>query len=244
MAMPAFEALIHAPVVLITGATGPLGRVAAQRFAQDGARLATVGRDEGSLDALRESLGVSSDRWLSVPAELTDADAASKVAGAVTDRWGRIDVLLHLVGGWAGGTPVVDLDHAEVRRMLDQHLWTTLHVAQAVVPGMVERGVGRVLAVSSPLASDPGSKGASYAIAKAAEEVLIRSLAREVAGSGVTANLVIVRTLDANHERETAPSTKNASWTTPEEVAGVLAFLASPAAAALNGARIPLHGRG
>ena len=127
--------------------------------------------------------------------------------------------------------------------MLDQHLWTTLHVAQAVVPGMVERGFGRVIAVSSPLAADPGPKGASYAVAKAAEEALVRSLAREVSGSGVTANLVLVRTLDPNHERETAPTAKNASWATPEEVAETMAFLASPAAAAVNGARIPLYGR-
>ncbi len=73
--------------------------------------------------------------------------------------------------------------------MLDQHLWTTLHALQSVVPGMVERGFGRVIAVSSPLAADPGAKGASYAMAKAAEEALVRSLAREVSGSGVTANL-------------------------------------------------------
>jgi NAD(P)-dependent dehydrogenase (short-subunit alcohol dehydrogenase family) len=235
---------LDAPVVLITGATGPLGQVAARRFALDGARLALVGRDQGRLDESGAALGMGTDRWLAVQGELTDADDAHAVADAVIDHWGRIDVLLHLVGGWAGGTAVVDLDPDEVRRMLDQHLWTTFHIAQAVVPGMVERGFGRVIAVSSPLASDPGSKGASYAIAKAAEEVLVRSLAREVAGSGVTANLVLIRTLDSKHERETAPSTKNASWATPEEVAETIAFLASSAGAALNGTRIPLLGRG
>ena len=128
--------------------------------------------------------------------------------------------------------------------MLDQHLWTTLHIVQAVVPGMIERGFGRVLAVSSPFAAEPGPRGASYALAKATKEVLIRSLAREVAGSAVTANLVIVRTIDAKGERESAPSAKNASWTTPEEIANTLLFLASPAAAAITGARIPLHSRG
>jgi NAD(P)-dependent dehydrogenase (short-subunit alcohol dehydrogenase family) len=232
------------PVVLITGATGPLGGAAAVRFARDGARLALVSRDRERLEAMGESLGIASDRWLAVPGELTDADAAHAVAADVVQHWGRIDVLLHLVGGWVGGTAVVDLDHDEVRSMLDQHLWTTLHVFQAVVPGMVERGFGRLIAVSSPFAADPRGKGASYAIAKAAEEVLVRSLAHEVAGSGVTANLVIVRTIDAKHERDTVPSSKNASWTTPEEIADTLAFLASPGAAAITGARIPLDGRG
>jgi NAD(P)-dependent dehydrogenase (short-subunit alcohol dehydrogenase family) len=80
-------------------------------------------------------------------------------------------------------------------------------------------------------------------MAKAAEEVLIRTLAREHAADGITANLLVVRAVDAAHERETAPSKANASWVTPEEVAEALAWLASPAAAAVNGARIPLDGR-
>jgi NAD(P)-dependent dehydrogenase (short-subunit alcohol dehydrogenase family) len=232
------------PVVLVTGATGALGRVVVTRFGRDGARLALVGRDREKLEALAAEAGLAKDAWAPVVGELTDASAARAVADAVEDRFGRIDVLLHLVGGWAGGTPVVDLDPDEVRSMLDQHVWTTLHVAQAVVPGMVERGSGRVLAVSSPFAANPTGKGASYAMAKAAQEALVRSLARETAGSGVTANLVIIRTIDARHERETAPSGKNAAWTTPEEIADTLAFLASPAAAAITGARIPLDGRG
>ena len=80
--------------------------------------------------------------------------------------------------------------------MLDQHLWTTFHLAQAVVPGMVSRGFGRVVGVSSPFAANPGPRGAAYAVAKAAEEVVLRSVAREVGGSGVTANVVIVRAID------------------------------------------------
>ena len=231
------------PVVLITGATGALGRVVAHRFARDGARLALAGRDHGRLAELGEDLGIGSDRWLAVLGELTDADAAGAIAKATTAHWGRIDVLVHLVGGWAGGTAVVDLDVDGVRGMLDQHLWTTLNVLQSVVPGMVERGFGRVIAVSSPVAVDPGKNGASYAIAKAAEEALVRSLAREVSGAGVTANLVIVRAIDVRHARETTPTAKNASWATPEEIAEAIVFLASPAAAAVTGARIPLYGR-
>ena len=233
-----------APVVLITGATGPVGRAAAARFAADGARLALVGTDPGRLGAVVRDLGLPEDRVLPVPGDLRDGETARAVAGAVEARFGRIDVLLHLVGGWTGGTAVVDLDPDEVARMLDQHLWTTLHVVQAVVPGMVARGSGRVLAVSSPLAANPGPRGAGYAMAKAAEEVLLRSLARETAGTGVTANLLVVRAIDAKHERETAPSSRNAAWTTPEEAAEALAFLASPAAAAITGVRIPLDGRG
>jgi NAD(P)-dependent dehydrogenase (short-subunit alcohol dehydrogenase family) len=210
---------------------------------RDGARLALMGRDAGRLEALGTELGLEPRSWLPIAGQLLEPEGARAAAAAVEARFGRIDVLVHLVGGWVGGTAVVDLDHEEVGSMLSQHLWTTLNITQAVVPGMIARGFGRVLAVSSPFAANPGPKGASYAIGKAAEEVIIRSLAQETAGSGVTANLVVVRTIDKAHERLTAPTPKNASWTTPEELAEVLAFLASPAAAAVTGARLSLGGR-
>jgi NAD(P)-dependent dehydrogenase (short-subunit alcohol dehydrogenase family) len=232
-----------APVVLVTGATGSLGRVVAARFRDEGSRLALVGRDQERLDALGADLGLAPGAWLPVAGELADVASARTIVAAVEARFDRVDVLVHLVGGWSGGTPVVDLDPGEVRMMLDQHLWTTLHIVQAVVPGMIARGSGRVLAVSSSFAAAPGPKGAGYALAKAAQEVLLRSLARETAASGVTANMVVVRAIDVGHEREADPSSKRASWTTPEEIADALAFLASPAAAAITGARIPLDGR-
>ncbi len=159
----------------------------------------------------------------------------------MTAAFGHVDVLIHLVGGYASGTPIAALDPADLTGMLDQHLWTTLHLAQAVVPGMVERGWGRILAVSPPVASEPPPKLAPYAIGKAAQEVLLRTLAREVAAAGVTVNMVIVKAIDEAGVRATDP--KKASWTGPEEIAATFRFLASNEAAALNGARIPLTGR-
>ena len=231
------------PVVLVTGATGVLGRVVARRFGGDGARLVLVGRDPGRLaDAARDA-GLDEGRWIPVVADLRDPEAARSMTRDADAAFGRIDVLVHLVGGWKGGTTVVDLDADELRWMLDQHLWTTLNLVQSIVPGMAGRGFGRVLAVSAPFAEKPAARGASYAIAKAAEEVLLRTLAREVARDGVTANVLVVRNIDVDGEREKAPSPKNAGWATPEEIAEALAFLASPAAAAVNGQRIPLDGR-
>jgi NAD(P)-dependent dehydrogenase (short-subunit alcohol dehydrogenase family) len=232
------------PVTLITGATGPLGRVVAAAFAEDGARLGLAGSDLDRLRSLAADLQLPEGLWVPAVGDLRDPDDVRSAVDAVIERFGRVDVLLHLVGGWAGGTAVVDLDLDEVRTMLDQHLWTTMHAVRAVLPGMVERGWGRIVAVSTPFAADPGPKGASYAIAKAAEETLLRTVAREVSGSGVTANLVVVKKIDADHARETDPSPKNAAWTAPEEIAATMRFLCSDAAAAVNGARIPLHGRG
>jgi NAD(P)-dependent dehydrogenase (short-subunit alcohol dehydrogenase family) len=232
------------PVVLLTGGTGSLGTVVARRFGGDGARVILLGTDAGRLaDAARDA-GLEAGRWVPVLADLRDGEATRSAAREAEAAFGRIDVLVHLVGGWKGGTAVMDLDHDELRWMLDQHLWTTLNLVQAVVPGMTSRGYGRVLALSAPFAEKPAARGSSYAIAKGAEELLLRTLAREVAGDGVTANVLVVRKIDVEGEREKAPSTKNAAWTTPTEIADVIAFLASPAAAAVNGQRIPLDGRG
>ena len=93
------------------------------------------------------------------------------------------------------------------------------------------------------MTASPGPRMAPYVAAKSAQEALLRSLARDVAGSGVTANLIAVRAIDAEHERETAPSPKNAAWTTPEEIVATIRYLCSPDASAINGARIPLDGR-
>lgn len=228
-------------VVLITGATGELGRVTARSFAEAGARLALAGTDERDLRDLATDLGLDADRWMPVVVDLRDRDATRDALTATEGALSRIDVLIHLVGGWVGGTPVVELDPGETVGMLDQHLWTTLHVTQAVVPGMVERGWGRVLAVSAPVAAEPAAKAAAYSIGMVAKETLLRTLARETADTGVTVNLVVVKSIDEDRVRTTDP--KKASWTTPEEIAAVFRFLASDDAAAITGARIPLFGR-
>jgi NAD(P)-dependent dehydrogenase (short-subunit alcohol dehydrogenase family) len=235
---------MHDRVVLITGATGGLGPAVAATFAADGARFALAASHPERLDRLAADLVLADDRWMPIVADLRDLDATRGAVAEVTDRFGKVDVLLHLVGGWAGGTAVVDLERADVAAMLDPHLWMTLNATRSVLPGMVERGWGRIVAVSSPFAMNPGAKGASYAIAKAAEETLIRTIAREVASTGVTANVLVIKAIDTAHARESEPTPKNASWTTPEEIAATMRFLCSDEAGAINGARIALDGRG
>lgn len=229
-------------VVIITGATGGLGQVAAGEFARHGARLVLVGRGKESLAALAATLDPTQERVLTHAARLTEPEAASAVAEATMRQFGRIDVLLHLVGGWIGGKSIGELDPREIDTMLQQHLWTSVHLARAVVPHMRRGGWGRVIAVSSPTASNPGAERAPYAIGKAAQEALMLTLAQELKGSGITANLVLVKTIDTAGERKTNPNTENAGWTTPEEITATLLHLCSDEAERINGARIPLYG--
>jgi NADP-dependent 3-hydroxy acid dehydrogenase YdfG len=230
-------------VVAIVGATGAAGRAASAAFAATGAKLGLIGTNTRRLRALAAQLGLADGAWHPGVADVGTSAGARRAIASVTEALGPVDVLLYLVGGWTGGSPATQVRVSDFDRMLRQHLYGTLHLVQVVVPGMIERGWGRVMAISTPLASEPGPRGGGYVAAKAAQEALIRTLARDLAGSGVTANLVMVRTIDAKHERTSEPSTKNASWTAPEEIAEVMVMLASDAARTINGARIPLFGR-
>lgn len=229
-------------VVIITGATGGLGRVAAQKFADQGARLVLVGTNAEKLTHLAQTLGLSDERILLHVADVSDPAGASTLAERTREKFGQVDILLHLIGGWSGGKPIVDLDEREMKNMLQQHLWTTYFLAQAIIPLMRTNRWGRILAVSSPFASRPAANLAPYAIAKAAQEALILTIAQEEKEHGLTANLVLVKTIDTEHVRETQPTPKNISWTTPEEIIATLLHLCSDEAGMINGARIPLFG--
>jgi NAD(P)-dependent dehydrogenase (short-subunit alcohol dehydrogenase family) len=126
--------------------------------------------------------------------------------------------------------------------MLEQHLWTTLYLAQAIVPHMLSDGWGRLVVVSSPSVSTTPANRSPYTIGKSAQEALILTLANELSGSHVTANVLRVKTIDVEHERDRQPAPANRSWTTPEEIVAALLYLCSDAGQAVNGAHISLYG--
>lgn len=229
-------------VAVITGATGGLGRVVARRLAEEGARLALLSTDSSRLAVLAGELSLPEERWLTRAVDLTNPSAAQAAAEAVVAKYGRIDILLHLVGGWTGGKTVTQTPVEELASMLQQHLWTTFHVAQAFVPHLIANGWGRIMAVSAPTATRPTAKSVPYAAGKAAQEALLLTLAQELAGSGVTANLLVVRAIDAQHRRDRERTAETAKWTTPEEIASAIVYLCSDAASVVNGAHIPLYG--
>jgi NAD(P)-dependent dehydrogenase (short-subunit alcohol dehydrogenase family) len=222
-------------VAMISGATGGLGRVLARRLADEGASLVLLGTDASRLDALASSLSLPEDRCLTVVADLRDAASTAAAVDAALERFGKVDVLAHLVGGYAGGAPFVDVEASQLRDMLDQHAWTTFHLARAVVPGMTAAGWGRIVAISPATVATPGPNASAYTAAKAAQDALLTSLARELKGSGVTANLVVVRAIDAEHAGKVG-------WATPEQIAAAVVYLCSDEASLVNGARIPLTG--
>jgi NAD(P)-dependent dehydrogenase (short-subunit alcohol dehydrogenase family) len=229
-------------VVVVTGATGGLGKVVSHHASKAGSRLVLVGTNPEKLAILKRDLELSEDQVLCFAADLTQSEAAIKLSQAVLDKFGRVDVLLHFVGGWIGGKPLAQVTKEDISTMLDQHVLSTFHLLQALVPGLVTNGWGRIIVVSSPVVANPPANNAPYTIAKTGEEALILTIAEELKHSGVTANIIRVRTIDVKHERNSSPTPKNVAWTTPEEIWLAIEYLCSDEAGVVNGAKLPLYG--
>lgn len=229
-------------VVVITGATGGLGQVVTRQFAEHGARLVLAGTRADKLEGLAEELRLQAECTLTVASDLSEPGAADALVQKTIEKFDRLDILLHLVGGWIGGRKVVDMEREEVESMLRQHLWTTYGLSKAVLPVMTANRWGRIVVVSSPTATRPAAQAGPYAIGKAAQEALVLTIAQEVRAQGVTANILQVKTIDTEHLRARKPDAQNSTWTAPEDIAAALLFLSSNEAGMINGARIPLYG--
>lgn len=229
-------------VALVCGAAGGSGSMVSKTLAEHGARLGILGRNRERLQHLASEMALPDEQLLTLAADLGDKESAQKAVDTVIERFGRLDILVQLVGGWTGGKTLDATPLDDFRMMVDQHLWTTLYILRAALPELKKNQWGRVFVVSSPAAANPPAKGGAYAIGKAAQEALIATLAEEVKGTGVTANILRVKTIDVDHTRRKEPSAANAFWTTPEEIAAAILYLCSQEAGAINGARLPLYG--
>ena len=229
-------------LAIITGATGGLGSRVTQTLASLGVNLALLDRESDRLAALAASLDLPGSRILIRTIDLLDPSATTSAAAAVAAKFGRADILLHLVGGWTGGKTLLAAGADQLTFMLNQHIWTSFNVIQAFVPLLVKNGWGRIVMISSPFASRPVAKGGPYAIGKAGQEALLLTLSQELKGTGVTANLLQAKTIDTKREKVSTPSAENSSWTTPEELTASILYLLSDEATTVNGAKIPLYG--
>ncbi len=219
-------------VVVITGATGALGKLAAQTFAARGDSLALLSRNESELDSLARDLSLPSSRLYTRAVDLLNAPTLRATGEAVAAKFGGVHILLHLVGGWTGGKTIVDSSVDDFASMLDQHAWTTFNLFQAFVPHLIASGWGRVITVSLPLTVRPAAKMGAHAAGKAAQEALVLTLAEELRESGVTANIIHVDSIDTKGMGK---------GTTPKEIVAAMEYLCSEEASAVTGMRVSLY---
>jgi NAD(P)-dependent dehydrogenase (short-subunit alcohol dehydrogenase family) len=231
-------------VVMVTGAAGNLGRAVARRFRAAGARLVLVDRASDRLPRLFPDLLDDPHALLANSVDVTEPHLVTAAVAETIERFGRIDVLVNTVGGYRGGKPVADTPLELWDDVFDLNARSAFIVSSAVAPHMLAQGSGRIVNVGSKSALQGSRRSAAYSAAKSAVVRLTESLAADLKREGITANCVLPSTLDTPENRENMPSADPSRWVTPEEVADVILFLASDAARAVQGAAIPVYGRG
>lgn len=225
--------------VLITGSAGNLGRAVAQAFADRGAQLVLVSRHR---DTLRNTFGEENARRLFVAADLRHAEQAAGAAAAAMARFGHIDVLCNLAGGFSMGTAVHQTPQAQWDAMFAMNVSTALHMAQAVVPTLLAQGGGKIVNVGAMAAQRGQAQMGAYIAAKSAVMRLSESMAAELREKNINVNCVLPSILDTPENRAAMPQADPEHWVAPHALAGVIVFLASEAARAIHGAALPVTG--
>ena len=186
--------------IVITGATGVLGSLTAKTFSAQGHSLALLDNDQNKLDILTHDLNLPDERLFTSIVDLRDGQAVQAAAEAVSNKFGRVHALIHLVGGWVGGKTLPEASTDDLNSMLGQHVWTTFHLFQAFSSKLASNNWGRVIAVSASTVPNPPGKSGPYTAAKAAQENLVLTLAAELKPSGVTANIIQVKAIDVENK--------------------------------------------
>jgi NAD(P)-dependent dehydrogenase (short-subunit alcohol dehydrogenase family) len=228
-------------VVAIAGAAGGLGPDVCRVLAEQGARLSLGERDAGRMQQTIDALGLPEDRLTGHQVDLLDAGSARGWVDATVAKFGRVDALVHLVGGWRGGKPIAEAPVEDDAFLHDVLVRTTQTATRAFLPQLTENA-GRFVIVSSPQAEHPTGTNAAYATAKAAAEAWTLALADELGPHGGTANIVRVNAIVTPQMREAEPGKEFRTFTDTAEIAAAIAFLLSPAARKMNGQRLSLHG--
>lgn len=224
-------------VVVLTGAAGHLGRAVAQHFTSRGASLVLVDVDR---DRLLQAHGDTSERLMLAPADLRDAAQASAVVQAVLHRFGGIDVLVNVAGGFRMGEAVHETSDETWNLLFDLNARTLLNMCRAVVPVMRAAGRGRIVNVGAYAALRGGALMGAYAASKSSVIRLTEAMAAELREHGIGVNCVLPTIIDSPDNRAAMPDADPSRWVAPEALAEVIGFLASDAARAMHGAAVPV----
>lgn len=220
-------------VVVVTGAAGDLGRAATQAAADAGATVIAAGRSAERLAPL------ASERVLPSVVDLSDESATLAWGHSLLETHGRIDGLLHLVGGWRGGKGIVETDLADWDWLHENLIRTLQHSTRALHDALAASPRGRLAIISSTAVAKPTAKNAPYAAAKAAAESWTRSVADSFAHTGdatAAASVIRIMALVTPAMRAANPEKAFRTFTDVDELADRLVGLWGRPAAEINGA--------
>lgn len=231
-------------VIAVAGVGGGLGPLVAARLAEAGAIVAGTDRDAKLLESLPSELGIPAERWDGHAVDLLDEDAVRGWCASLVERFGRVDGLVHLVGGWRGGQPLHEAPLGDWELLHDLLIRTVQHTTRAFHDQLAASAHGRFVLVSAKQAQSPSNTNAAYAAAKAAAEAWTLAFADGFEAGGATANIVVIDALLTPRMREEEPDKEFPTFTPAEHVAEAIAFLCSDAGKKMNGQRLSLYPNG
>ena len=225
--------------VLITGAAGNLGRAVAAAFAARGARLVLVDRDA---QALRTAFGEDDAQRICLAADLLDAAQVDAALATAVARFGRVDALCNLAGGFRMGEAVHETSAATWDFLWKLNVRTLLEMAHAVVPHMLGHGGGRIVNVGAFSAQRGVAAMGAYCAAKDSVIRLTEAMSAELKERGINVNCVLPTIIDTPENRAAMPDADPSRWVAPADLANAIVFLASDEARAIHGAALPVAG--
>lgn len=230
------------PVTVITGATGWLGTALTGRLLAKGHRLGATYLTPSEAEEYEERFPYDEDRLVLRRVNAVEREQIDGFMGSVANRFGRVDAVAALVGGWAGGRDVVDTDDIRFDRMIDLNLRSAFCTVRAAVPHLEAAGGGRILLVGSRAGVDTPPGQAAFNIAKAGVLALAKTAALEVEHAGITVNVILPSVIDTPPTRAALPYSDYMKWPTPDEIAAVAEYVLTGESAVISGAAIPVYG--
>lgn len=224
--------------VLITGGTGALGQPVVQAALQRGHATAVVYRDPNEWKNLEDAVGVT-DRLMGLQGDVLSPEFMAQAVQDAVDRFGCLDGLLHLVGGYAY-VPLAEMGRDMWERMLSLNLTSAYVVAHAVLPALTASH-GSMVFVGSQGAIEAAANQSAYNASKAGLVAFAKTLANELRPIGVRVNAVVPDIVDTPVNRRSMPNANHDRWLTPEQVASALLFLLSDESSGVSGAAITLQ---
>tara|TARA_R110000868_G_scaffold18959_1_gene82284 strand:+ start:2513 stop:3184 length:672 start_codon:yes stop_codon:yes gene_type:complete len=219
-------------IVAVTGAAGALGRKTVEILGAAGWTVVGIDLGEVAADGVALALG---------GVDLTDEAAMAGAAARISDELGQLDGLVNIAGGFAWET-VADGSVATWDRLYAMNVRTALIASRALLP-LLTASRGAIVNIGAAAATKAAAGMGAYAASKSGVARLTEALAEEVKAQGVRVNAILPSILDTPANRADMPDADFGNWVTPTQLAGVAAFLLSPAADAITGALIPVTGR-
>jgi NAD(P)-dependent dehydrogenase (short-subunit alcohol dehydrogenase family) len=227
--------------VVVAGGTGALGRAVVELLLGRGDRVAVPYRSREGFDRMKTGLPAPDALW-GAQAEIATTTGARAFLDAAAAALGGIDGIAIVAGAYAGSGPVGEADEDEWPSMMRANLETTHAVCRAAIPHLVTHG-GSVVTVASRLIESGGAGSAAYVVSKAGVAALTRVLSLEYRARGIRFNCIAPGTIDTPDNRKAMPQADRSSWTPPDAIARVIAFLLSPSSSPVSGAYVPVDGR-